>query len=41
MESWNGVMEWSLGVDFGVDFGVEGSQICSNCCLSWIGLGSA
>ena len=37
VESWSGVMEWSLGVDFGV----EGSQICSNCCLSWIGLGSA
>ena len=23
VESWSGVMEWSLGVDFGVDFGVE------------------
>ena len=23
VESWSGVLEWSLGVDFGVDFGVE------------------
>ena len=33
MESWNGAIEWSLGVDFGVEL----SQILSNCCTSRTG----
>ena len=34
MESWNGAIEWSLGVDYGVEF----SKILSFCCTSWTGL---